>query len=123
MMNRFTVLAMILAVGVSGCSKDSTTTPSVVKPTFTADLRSNNEVPPVSNAEQSGSGTATVVFDVTKDSAGNITGGTASFTVTLTGFPAGTPINIAHIHTGAAGVNGPIVFSTSLAAGEVTITE
>lgn len=124
-MNRFSILAIALAVGMSGCSK-STTAPSSnnapAKPTFTATLLPANEVPPVANAEASGQGTATVVFDVTKDSAGNITGGTASFTVQLAGFPNGTPINIAHIHQAASGVNGGIVFSTSLAAGEVNLT-
>jgi hypothetical protein len=62
-----------------------------------------------------------VTFDVTKDAAGNVTGGTSTFVVNLSGFPAGTPINAAHIHPGAAGVNGGVVFSTSLAAGEVTL--
>src|SRR5262249_14452876 len=92
------------------------------KPTFTADLRPSNEVPPISNAESTGAGTATVVFDITKDAAGNVTSGTATFIVTLSGFPPGTPINIAHIHQAAAGTNGSIVFSTSLAAGEVTLS-
>ena len=67
---------MALVSSTSGCSK-STTSPSSntapAKPTFTATLLPANEVPPVSNAEASGQGTATVVFDVTKDSAGNIT--------------------------------------------------
>ncbi len=34
----------------------------------------------------------------------------------VSGFPANTPINIAHIHQGAAGVNGGIVFNTTLSA-------
>jgi hypothetical protein len=121
-MKHLTVVAVALALSAAGCSKSSTapsTTPT--KPTFTADLRTTNEVPPIANAESSGSGTATVTFDVTRDGAGNVTGGTATFVVNLTGFPAGTPINIAHIHQAAAGTNGPIVFSTSLAAGEVTL--
>src|SRR5438105_4573907 len=121
-MKRLAVLAAILAVGSTSCSSStspSTTTPS--KPTFTATLLPSNEVPAITNAESSGRGDATVTFDVTKDAAGNITAGTATFVVNLSGFPAGTPINIAHIHTGAAGVAGAVVFSTSLAAGEVTL--
>ena len=92
-MNRFTVLAMSLAVGVSGCSKDfdDDAASAPAKPTFTADLRPANESAADRNAEQSGSGTATVVFDVTKDAAGNITGGTASFTVNLPGSRPGRP--------------------------------
>jgi len=125
-MKRLATVAVVLAVGSIGCGGSSSTSPSTspsaAKPTFTALLLPANEVPPITNAEAGGNGTATVVFDVTKDSAGNITSGTATFSVTLGGFPANTPINIAHIHTGAAGVAGGIVFSTSLAAGEVTLT-
>jgi hypothetical protein len=121
-MKRLTVLVAAIAIGTAACS--SSNSPSnnpPTKPTFTATLSPANEVPPVGNAESTGSGTATITFDVTKDSAGNITSGTATFVVTLTGFPAGTPINISHIHQAAAGSNGSIVFSTSLAAGEVTL--
>ncbi len=122
-MKRLVILAVAGLAAIS-CSNSSTSPSSSTssKPTFTATLLPANENPPISNAEQSGSGTATVVFDVTKDSAGNITGGTASFSVSLSGFPAGTPINIAHIHQAPAGTNGPIIFSTSLAAGEVTLS-
>ena len=121
-MKHLTVVAVALALGAAGCSKSSTapsTTPT--KPTFTADLRTTNEVPPITGPEASGTGSATITLDVTRDGAGNVTGGTATFVVNLTGFPAGTPINIAHIHQAAAGTNGAVVFSTSLAAGEVTL--
>ena len=120
-MKHFAVIAVALALGAAGCSKDSTTTPTPVKPTFTADLRTSNENPPITNAEQGGSGTATITFDVTKDAAGNVTGGTANFVVNLTGFPAGTPINIAHIHEAAAGTNGSIVVNSLLTAGTVVL--
>ncbi len=122
-MKKFVLFATLaLAVTAAGCGDDnSPTNPTPTKPTFTADLRPANEVPPVTDAEASGSGTATITFDVTRDSAGNVTAGTATFVVNLTGFPPGTPINIAHIHQGAAGTNGSIVFNTSLAAGEVIL--
>jgi hypothetical protein len=119
-MKHLAVVALALAIGSVGCS--SSTAPSTTKPTFTADLRTSNEVPPISNSEAGGTGTATITFDVTKDAAGNVTGGTATFQVTLSNFPPGTPINIAHIHQNVAGLTGPIVFSTSLAAGEVVLT-
>ena len=94
------------------------TSPNALKPTFTATLLPANEVPPITNAEASGRGEATITFDVTRDGAGNITGGTGTFVVSLTGFPAGTPFNIAHIHQGPATGTGAIVFSTALVAGE-----
>jgi len=119
-MKQFAVAAVIgLALVAGGCSKDNG--PSTVKPTFTADLRTTNEVSLASQTEAGGTGQATVTFDVTRDAAGNVTNGTATFSVTFANFPPGTPINIAHIHSGVAGVNGPIVFSTSLAAGEVVL--
>jgi hypothetical protein len=119
-MKQFAVAAVIgLALVAGGCSKDNG--PSTVKPTFTADLRTTNENPPISNAEAGATGQATITFDVTRDAAGNVTAGTATFSVTLANFPAGTPINAAHIHEAAVGVNGPVVFSTSLTTGEVTL--
>jgi hypothetical protein len=118
-MKRLSVLTLALALAAAGCSKSSSpTAASPTKPTFTADLRPANENPPIGNAENTGSGTATVTFDVTRDANNNITGGTATFVVTLQGFPAGTQINIAHIHQGAAGTNGSIVFNTTLTAAE-----
>lgn len=122
-MKRLSIATCTLALIAAGCSKsNSPSTPTTpTKPTFTADLRASNEVPPITNAESGGTGTATITFDVTRDAANNVTGGTATFVVNLSGFPAGTPINIAHIHQGAAGTTGGIVFSTSLAAGEVTL--
>jgi hypothetical protein len=40
----------------------------------------------------------------------------------MQGFPATTVVNIAHIHTGALGVGGPILISTSVVPGEVTLS-
>jgi CHRD domain len=123
-MKRLTLATIALAVCAAACGSSSSPTSSTPsKPTFTADLRPANEVPsiPGSDPEGNGSGTATITFDVVRDANNNVTSGTATFVVNLTGFPAGTPINIAHIHQGAAGSTGSIVFSTSLQAGEVTL--
>src|SRR5450432_4244349 len=108
-MKRLSVLAILLILAV-GCGTTTPTTPSgsnTVK--FTAALLPSNEVPAVSNAEASGRGTANITFNLTKDSTGAITSATADFVWDATNFPAGTPINIAHIHTGASGVAGAIV--------------
>jgi hypothetical protein len=122
-MKRLSLFAAALAIAAAGCS--SSTTPSSTpptKPTFTADLRPANEVPPITNSESTGSGTVTITFDVTKDTAGNILTSAATFVVSLSGFPAGTPITAAHIHPGAVGVNGSPAVNLSLAAGEVVLT-
>ena len=76
----------------------------------------------MSNAEASGSGTVTVTLAVTRDSAGTITGGTANFSVNLTGFPAGTTLTGAHIHQAAAGATAGVVVNTGLANGEVVLS-
>jgi len=117
-MRHWGVLALAACVAVAaGCGSDSPTTPSQPNTvTFTAALLPSNEVPPVSNAEQSGRGTATITFNLTRDSAGAIQSGSVLFRYDLTGFPAGTTINLSHIHTGAAGVAGPVLIGTGQTA-------
>ena len=116
--------ALVVSVAtVAACSSDdSPSMPSgTTSQTFTAALRPSEEVPPVTGAESTGGGTVTITLDVTRDSYGNVTSGAATFGVNLTGFPAGTPINMAHIHQAAAGQSGNVVVSTTLAPGEVTL--
>jgi hypothetical protein len=122
-MKRLAIPAAILALFAAGCGATSANAPTIVagSPTFSASLSPANEVPPVTNAEAGVTGTATIVLDTTKDSAGNITAATATFSVTLGGFPAGSTVNIAHIHQGAATCACPVVVNTTLAAGQVTV--
>jgi hypothetical protein len=117
------VLALGLSLAAFGCGDDSPSTPTPpADPRFTATLLPGNEAPtPVTNADASGSGTVTVTMHNTKDAAGNITAATADFTVTLTGFPAGTTLTGAHIHPGAAGVAGGVIWSLGLTAGEFVL--
>jgi hypothetical protein len=101
------------------------------KVVFTADLKPTNEVPPVTSAEASGSGMATVTFNLTRSAAGAITAATADFEVVLSGFPTSTSITLGHIHKAAAGVNGGVSvgFKTdapnpiALTTGGTTITK
>ena len=112
------LVALATSVLLAGCGSDSTTAPSSASSTplvFSAVLSPSNEVPPVSNAEQSGHGAVQVQFDVTRNAAGAITAATATFYLQLTGYPAGTTIVGAHIHPAPAGVNGPVQISTGLA--------
>src|SRR5262245_20878442 len=110
-------------VGVTGCANtDSPSAPSGnSSQTYTATLRPSEEVPAVAGAESAGTGTATITLNVSRDTYGNVTSATAAFAVNLNGFPAGTPINMAHIHQAAAGQSGNVVVSTTLAAGEVVL--
>ena len=57
----------------------------------------------------------TISFNVPRDPSGGVTGaGTASFAIQLSGFPAGTPVILAHIHPGAAGQVGSPLVNTNL---------
>lgn len=118
------VLGLLLAAGCSSSSSSSpsTTTSGTTTTRFTAALLPANETPPVTNAESTASGTATIDLNVTRDATGAITAQSINFQVTMQGFPSTSVVNIAHIHTGAAGVAGGILVSTTLNPGEVVLT-
>lgn len=122
-MKRFAfVLLAAVVVFMPACDDDNPTNPTGVLPLrFTADLRASNEVPAVTGAESAASGTMTLTIEVTRNPASDITAiNSSTFVVNLSGFPAGTAITAAHIHPGAAGVNGQPLINLNLAAGEVT---
>jgi len=123
-MKRVTVLTLALATLAAACGSDSPTNPSQPNTlVFSALLSAANEVPPIQGTEAGGNGNATITFNVTRDSAGNITAATANFVVNIAGMPANTPINLSHIHQAPAGVNGAVVVNTGLsAASPVTLT-
>ena len=113
-MKRLSLFAVAIALVAVGCSKSSTSPSNTpTKPTFTAALSTQNEVPPITNAESGGRGDATITIDQAANS--------VTFVVNLNGFPAGTPINIAHFHEAAAGSNGAVRVATTLAAGQVVL--
>jgi hypothetical protein len=118
-MKRFATILCATAMAAA-CGSDSPTTPgSTAQPNtliFTAQLSAANEVPPITNADANARGTATITFNVTRDSAGAITGGTVAFNYSVSGFPAGSTIRAAHIHEGASGVAGGIRVDTGLTA-------
>jgi hypothetical protein len=118
-MIRSGLLVVVAAcVVVVGCD-DSPTSPTGSPVVFAASLSSANEVPPIANAESGARGSSQVSFTVSRDSSGTVTGGTATMYFQLTGLPNGTVIRGAHIHTGPAGVNGPIVVDTGINANNV----
>jgi CHRD domain len=117
------VFGLLLAAGCSSSSTpSSSTTAGTTTTRFTATLSPAQENPPIVGAEAAGSGTSTMDFNITRDASGTITAATVNFTVTLASFPASTVVNIAHIHTGATGVNGPILVNTTVVPGEVTLS-
>ena len=123
-MTRISLLAVVFASLAAGCGGSSTspspTTPP--KPTFSAQLQAANEVPPISKAESTVAGTATITFDPTRDAAGAITSANVTVVANMQGFPPGSTITVAHIHTGASGVAGGVLVPLIPAAGSVTLT-
>ncbi len=76
------------------------------------------ETPPITTLNASGGFNVTI--NVTRDAAGNITGGTISF-IAQVQFPGSVTFNAFHIHEGAAGIAGPPRFDTGL-SGTNTVT-
>ena len=113
-MKRLSLFAVALALAAAGCSSSTTpTTAPPTKPTFTATLSAANEVPPIAGTEAGARGDATITFDTTASS--------VTFVVNLSNFPAGSQINIAHIHEGASGVPGAVRIGTTLTAAQAVV--
>ena len=121
-MRKLGILALALTTMVVACDDDDNGNPGGPSPTgpivFVSQLSAANEVPPVSNAESTARGSVTVTVTAPRDSAGNPTGaGTGSFAVQLNSFPASTAAAVAaHIHPGAAGVNGGVLIGLPVSA-------
>ena len=126
-MYRMSVLIVGMSILAVGCS-DSNSSPSApsqgttTTTTFTVPLSPANEVPAITNADASASGTAVIALTVTKDDSGTVTSATANIQISVEGFPPGTVVTDAHIHNGAAGANAGIFVSAGLSSGEVVLT-
>jgi hypothetical protein len=115
-----TAILIAACGGTAAAPTPSPTNPPAASPTptptvanvFKADLKAANEVPPITDAEATCSGTATVTFTSTS----------AKFDIAITGCPATTVINIGHIHEGGPTVVGPVRIDSTLKAGELTLT-
>src|SRR5262245_25166025 len=106
-----------IAILAAACGSSSPSSPSQANTVvFTAALSPANEVPPITNADQSGSGSGTFRMDLTRDGSGVITGAQATFVYSLSNFPANSQIILTHIHTGAAGTTGSPVVNSGLTA-------
>ena len=117
-----TAILLVACGGPAAVSSPSPTASPTASPTpspsptpantFKAELKAANENPPITDAEASCTGTATVTFTSTS----------AKFDVSISGCPASTVINIGHIHEGATGVNGGVKIDSTLKAGDITLT-
>lgn len=120
---RAALLVPVVALILAACNdnKSPTQPTSDPAPKFQAVMLPANETTPVTNAEASGSGTVTITFNLTKDAAGTITSATVDFAASMTGFPNGTALTAAHIHPGGSGIAGPVLVSTGITPGEITM--
>jgi len=114
-MKRLALAAItILALGVAGCGgSNSPNSPSDIT-IFTVQLSALNEVPPITNAEATARGTAVITI--------NKAANTIDFNVSLNSFPAGSVVNVAHIHNAPVGQTAGVLIGTGLTAGSVTLT-
>jgi len=106
-----TILAL-LALAASALAQRSETA------TFLAALSPANEVPPVSIDAR---GTALLYAHVMRDAQDQIVSGSVDFVILYT-FPGEATFTGLHIHSGAAGVNGPVTINTGIAAGANSVT-
>src|SRR5262249_37007646 len=58
-----------------------------LKYVFTADLKTSNEVPAITDAEASCAGKGTFTLNTTKDASGKVSAATAQFDLTISGCP------------------------------------
>jgi hypothetical protein len=123
-MTRSGLLVVVAAAGLLvACDDNNPASPSGSVVTVSALMSPANEVPPIANPESVARGAAQVTFTVTRDSAGVVTGGTATMYFQLLNLPSGTVIRGAHIHSAPAGVNGPIVVDTGVSPANIVTLE
>jgi hypothetical protein len=115
-MYRWIPFVIVASIATAACDDNGATSPTDLPLVFSAVLSPANEVPPIANEEAPGTGAGQFALHITRDSAGAVTGGTIDMYFQASGFPDGTAVVGAHIHPGAAGVNGPVLIGTSLTA-------
>ena len=114
-MKRLALIAATIAIfGVAGCGSSSNPNTPSDTTIFTVQLSALNEVPAVTNAEVTARGTAVITVHKTSN--------LIDFSVSLNSFPAGSVVNVAHIHHAAAGLTAGVLIGTGLTAGTVTLT-
>ncbi|MDX2178920.1 MAG: CHRD domain-containing protein [Bryobacteraceae bacterium] len=79
---------------------------------FMTEMNPGNEVPPITGLGATGLATVTLIFTSQPD--GTLTSATYNFDINYTGFAADTFFTGFHIHSGAAGTNGPVTIDSGI---------
>jgi hypothetical protein len=87
---------------------------------FLAELRTSQEVPPVTDSEAPCSGQGRFVVRARLDQTGNITSATAQFSFFVRGCPKTTRITLAGLESGPAGQRGTVRVDSGLRADDPT---
>ena len=107
MKSRHLALALFPALLLAACSS---TSPSVThNSSFIAPLSAVQAQPLIANSPVMPQGNMTMVLSLTVDDDARVTAASGTFTGTFSGFPAISSLSGAHVNSGAAGVNGPVV--------------
>ncbi len=118
------LLVIALAAAACGSTAQTTASPTAAKTTAAptppasvtvkADCVPANEIPPITNAEATGTGTFTGTFALTRDSGGKITAATLKYDFSIKGFAATTQVAASHIHEGDSKTNGPVKINSGI---------
>ena len=68
------------------------------------------------DADTNARGTATITFNLTRDSAGTITAASVNYVYNVSAFPAGTILRGTHIHEGGPTIAGGVKIDSGLSA-------
>jgi uncharacterized protein (TIGR03437 family) len=83
-------------------------------------MRPSNETPPITNSNASAVANVRVLRAL--DSAGNLAVSLVTFDANYTGFPDQTTFTGFHIHSGAAGVAGPVIINSGIGSGAASVS-
>jgi len=100
-----------------GAARGQLFTPQSSTVELDANLLPSNETTAVTGGDTAITGTAKAVFTLDKDPGGNILDAAAVLSFTINNVPASDTVILAHIHTGAAGVAGPVLVDSGLTPG------
>lgn len=109
-----------ISCGGSGSEPSGNNNSGTAPTTYTINFTPGAENPPVTGPDAAITGTATIKITATREN-GTVRSATIDYQITGSGFPAGTTITGAHIHTGGSAVNGGIFHNPGITSNDMPI--